>query len=596
MNILGINEGHMSSACLIKNGKIVAAVCEERFTRNKNEQGYPTNAIKYCLEAGNITKQQIDCVATATEELQPVLEATKRYSEFTIKDYLRENKEYWKPKLIENKEVNYFELFPEKKNQNYDLSFLEKIKDGESYITNEELSKLFKKERIENLKRELGISEDKIFFVDHHTGHAHYAYFMSPFRENVLVLTADAWGDGCNSSIWIGNKNNLQLKHKSPDNSLARIYRNITLLLGMKPNEHEYKVMGLAPYSTNYQSDEPYEIFKKTLYVDGIDFKYHEKPSDNYFWFKERLDGFRFDGIAGGLQRFTEEVMIQWVTNSLKQFGLKKIVLSGGLALNIKVNKAISEIDEVNEFFVPSAGGDESQSIGAALYIMNKFEKENEFHEPTHDYHGPEIDDSSLTKLISEFNLEANFEIKQGISNLEIAEFLKNNLIVARCVGRSEFGPRALGNRSILANPSNIENLKKINTQIKYRDFWMPFTPSILTERIPDYIKNPKELKSPFMTIGFDSTVLAQKDLIAAIHPSDQTVRPQFVNKEDNPEYYDLIKEFESLTGIGGLLNTSLNLHGEPIVSNSSDAIHTLINSDLDILVINKTAIIRKKK
>jgi carbamoyltransferase len=458
------------------------------------------------------------------------------------------------------------------------------------------LSKLFKKERIENLKKQLEITEDKIFFVDHHTGHAHYAYFMSPFRENVLVLTADAWGDGCNSSIWIGNGNNLELKHKSPDNSLARIYRNVTLLLGMKPNEHEYKVMGLAPYSTNYQSNEPYEIFKKTLYVDGIDFKYNEKPTDSYFWFKERLEGFRFDGIAGGLQRFTEDIMTQWVVNSLKQFGLERIVLSGGLALNIKVNKAISEIEQVNEIFVPSAGGDESQSIGSALYLMNKFGNGQEFHEPTHDYHGPSIDDSSLTDLIEEFNLEKDFEVRHNISNLEIAEFLRDDLIVGRCAGRSEFGPRALGNRSILANPSNIENLKKINTQIKYRDFWMPFTPSILTERISDYIENPKELKSPFMTIGFDSTVLAQRDLVAAIHPSDQTVRPQFVDKENNPEYYDLIKKFESLTGIGGLLNTSMNLHGEPIVSNSHDAIHTLINSELDILIINKTAIIRRKK
>ena len=595
MNILGINEGHMSSACLIKDGKLIAAVCEERFTRNKNEQGYPTNAIKYCLEAGEITNEQIDYVATATKELQPVLEATKRYSEFTIKDYLRENNDYWKPKLIEKREVNYLELFPEKKNENYDLSFLKEIKDGESFITNKELSKLFKKERIENLKRQLNVSEDKIFFIDHHTGHAHYAYFMSPFRENVLVLTADAWGDGCNSSIWIGNGNNLELKHKSSDNSLARIYRNITLLLGMKPNEHEYKVMGLAPYATDYQSDEPYEIFKKTLYVDGIDLKYNEKPSDNYFWFKERLEGYRFDGIAGGLQRFTEDIMTQWVMNSLKHFGLEKIVLSGGLALNIKANKAISELEEVNEFFVPSAGGDESQSIGAALYLMNKLDNEQEFHEPTHDYHGPGIDDSSLTDLISEFNLEKDFEVKHNISNLEIAEFLRDDLIVARCVGRSEFGPRALGNRSILANPSNIKNVTKINNKIKYRDFWMPFTPSILSERASDYIKNPKNLPSPFMTIAFDSTELARKDLVAAMHPADYTIRPQFVDKQSNLGYYDLIKKFEGLTGIGGLLNTSMNLHGEPIVTNSSDAIHTLINSELDILAINKTAIIRKK-
>ena len=595
MNILGINEGHMSSACLIKDGVLVAAVCEERFTRNKNEQGYPERAIEYCLKEGKITNNEIDCVATATEELQAVLEATQRYRRFTISDYIKENNEYWKPKLLENKEVNYFDLFPELPNNYYDFSFLKEETDSEqSYITNKKWSELFQKERVKNLRRQLNISEDKIFFVDHHTGHAHYAYFMSPYRKNVLILTADAWGDGCNCSIWVGNENNLELHHKSANNTLARIYRSMTLLLGMKPNEHEYKVMGLAPYATEYYSRKPYDVFKDTLYVDGIDFEYKQKPKDNYFWFKERLKDCRFDGIAGGLQRFIEEVMTEWAKNTLNHFGLDTLVLSGGLALNIKANKLISELNNVHKFFVPSAGGDESQSIGSALYLFNKLDKKNKFELPLHDYHGPPIDDS-LNNIIHKLNLEKDFVIKNNISNLEIAEFLKNDLIIGRCNGRAEFGPRALGNRSILANPSNIKNVTKINNKIKYRDFWMPFTPSILSERASDYIKNPKNLPSPFMTIAFDSTELARKDLVAAMHPADYTIRPQFVDKQSNPGYYDLIKKFEGLTGIGGLLNTSMNLHGEPIVTNPSDAIHTLINSELDILVINKTAIIRKK-
>ena len=595
MNILGINEGHMSSACLIKDGVLVAAVCEERFTRNKNEQGYPERAIEYCLKEGKITNNEIDCVATATEELQAVLEATQRYRRFTISDYIKENNEYWKPKLLENKEVNYFDLFPELPNNYYDFSFLKEETDSEqSYITNKKWSELFQKERVKNLRKQLNISEDKIFFVDHHTGHAHYAYFMSPYRKNVLILTADAWGDGCNCSIWVGNENNLELHHKSANNTLARIYRSMTLLLGMKPNEHEYKVMGLAPYATEYYSRKPYDVFKDTLYVDGIDFEYKQKPKDNYFWFKERLKDCRFDGIAGGLQRFIEEMMTEWAKNTLNHFGLDTLVLSGGLALNIKANKLISELNNVHKFFVPSAGGDESQSIGSALYLFNKLDKKNKFEPPLHDYHGPPIDDS-LNNIIHKLNLEKDFVIKNNISNLEIAEFLKNDLIIGRCVGRAEFGPRALGNRSILANPSNIKNVTKINNQIKYRDFWMPFTPSILLERVSDYIKNPKNLPSPFMTIAFDSTELARKDLVAAMHPADYTIRPQFVDKQSNLGYYDLIKKFEGLTGIGGLLNTSMNLHGEPIVTNPSDAIHTLINSELDILVINKTAIIRKK-
>ena len=286
--------------------------------------------------------------------------------------------------------------------------------------------------------------------------------------------------------------------------------------------------------------------------------------------------------------------MTEWAKNTLNHFGLDTLVLSGSLALNNKANKLISELNNVHKFFVPSAGGDESQSIGSALYLFNKLDKKNKFELPLHDYHGPPIDDS-LNNIIHKLNLEKDFVIKNNISNLEIAEFLKNDLIIGRCNGRAEFGPRALGNRSILANPSNIKNVTKINNKIKYRDFWMPFTPSILLERVSDYIKNPKNLPSPFMTIAFDSTELARKDLVAAMHPADYTIRPQFVDKQSNPGYYDLIKKFEGLTGIGGLLNTSMNLHGEPIVTNSSDAIHTLINSELDVLVINKTAIIRKK-
>jgi len=417
---------------------------------------------------------------------------------------------------------------------------------------------------------------------------------MSPFRSNVLVITADAWGDGCNCSVWTGNEDSLTLNLKSPNNNLARLYRSITLLLGMKPNEHEYKVMGLAPYATEYQIKKPYEIFKKTLYVDDCDFKYLEKPTDHYFWFKEKLEGCRFDGIAGALQAYVEDLMSNWVQNIAKKFQKKFVVFSGGLALNIKVNKKISELKEIENIFVPGGGGDESQAIGAALHISNELDKKNQIIQPLHDYLGPTISSNDIEQILEKQKKNDEFKIMKNISNKEIAEYLSNNMIVGRCSGRSEFGPRALGNRSILANPSNIKNLNKINQQIKYRDFWMPFTPSILIEKVTDYVINPKNISCPFMTLAFESTLKAQKDLIAALHPSDLTLRPQFVDKKHNPDYHDLISEFEKITGIGGLLNTSLNLHGEPIVGNTADAIHTLINSDLDALCINSTLIMRK--
>jgi len=578
----------MCSAALIKDGKLVAAACEERFTRNKNQQGFPENAINFCLDQGNITKNDIDYVATASLELPVWFEATKRYENFTIFDYIKENELYWKPKLLENKDIDYLDLFKIQENKHYDLSFLKNEKDKNKWFD------LFRIQRIQNIQKTFKINDEKIIFVDHHRGHAAYAYFMSPFRKDVLVLTADAWGDGCNSSISIGNEDKLIMKYKTPNNNLARLYRSMTLLLGMKPNEHEYKVMGLAPYSTEYQLKKPYEIFKKTLQNDGINFRYAEKPSDNYYWFKEKLEGCRFDGIAGALQRYVEEIMSRWVLNSIKKYHCNTVVMSGGLALNIKINKAISELSEVKEIFVAGGGGDESQSIGAALCVMMKFSNVA-FEAPMHDYHGPQIDVENFEKEFEHSGLKDDFIIKNKVDLKEIAELLKNNLIVARCSGRSEFGPRALGNRSILANPSNVENVRKINNQIKYRDFWMPFTPSILIDRVQDYVQNPKNLDSPYMTMAFESTELAKKDLIAALHPSDFTLRPQFVRKETNPEYYELIKSFEELSGIGGLLNTSLNLHGEPIVGTVKDALHTLKESDLDAMIIDEKLLLRKK-
>lgn len=588
MIILGINEGHNCSASLIKDGKLVSAVCEERFTRIKGQDGYPENAIQYCLKEGQITEGDVDLIATATQEVTPEVLVNGKYTKFTIDDWIRENNEYFKPVLIEKKNVDYMKIFPRIPVKHYDFSFMDKEPDQTKW------AQLFKEERLRNLVQRFKISQDKIIFVDHHTCHAYYAYFMSPYRNNVLVITADSWGDGCNCSIWVANGKKVELKFKSANNSLARLYRYITLLLGMKPQEHEYKVMGLAPYCTDYQMKKPYEIFKNTLYVDGLDFKYNVKPTDSYFWFREKLEGCRFDGIAGGLQRYVEDVMETWVKNILATFPSNTVVYSGGLALNIKINKRLSELSEIKNIFVPSGGGDESISIGAAAYVSNEQDKQNSVEPPLHDYLGPRVDPSTIETVLEKKGRKSDFIIKHGISNREIAEYLSRNLIVARCKGRSEFGPRSLGNRSILANPSDAQNIRKINNQIKYRDFWMPFTPSILIERASDYVVNPKNIPSPFMTIAFESTPLARRDLAAAIHPSDFTVRPQFVEEKYNHDYHNLIKQFEKITGIGGLLNTSLNLHGEPVVGSTEDAIHTLVNSDLDAMLIEDVFILRK--
>ena len=366
MVILGINEGHESGACLLVDGRVVASASEERFSRQKNDCGWPRRAVAYCLAAGNVGGGVINKVAIASIDLDPLETRLKRSCNYGIGDYLYENEIYWKPRLIDGEDIDFRDIvdkiphFSSDTDLTYDFTFLE---------TNPgrvERVELFRAERRRNAAAQLQIEEDRITFIDHHLCHAAYAYFATESREKTLVITADGWGDGANASIGIGEGRDLNILFRTSKHDLARIYRWSTLLLGMKPNEHEYKVMGLAPYAKEYIKREPYEIYKSTLQVDGLDFKYKVKPTDMYYWFKERFVGCRFDGIAGGLQQFAEEIMTEWISNCIEHFGINRIVISGGLALNIKANMKIAELENVSEIFVPPGGGDTSVGVGAA--------------------------------------------------------------------------------------------------------------------------------------------------------------------------------------------------------------------------------------
>lgn len=363
----------------------------------------------------------------------------------------------------------------------------------------------------------------------------------------------------------------------------------------MKPLEHEYKVMGLAPYANAKELARAYPVFDELMRVEGLEFRWNKKPKDLYFHFKDKLEGCRFDGIAGALQKVVEELTVQWVKNAIQRTGIRQVVFAGGLAMNIKLNMVIASMPEVTNLFVGPNPTDESNAIGVCYYITNEYYKQKRKMAPMeHSYYGSNITNYGVIKAIDENNIRNKYRIIQGVTNKSIAQYLTKGKTIGICRGRMEFGARALGNRSILANPSDSNIVRKINDQIKFRDFFMPFTPSILYERANDYLINPKNIASPFMTIGFDSTPLARKELIAAMHPADFTIRPQIIKKEVNPDYYDLIKEFEKLTGIGGVLNTSLNLHGYPIVRSPKDAIEVMENSELDMMYFGDILMMRK--
>ncbi len=593
MIILGIHDGHNSTAAILKNGKVIVCVSEERFSRVKNEVGHPTKAIEFVLSESNTTPEQIDVVALCTKETDPVAMKMRREAIYGISDYIREMHEYWKPLISHNKTTDFWErmLKTSKFKDNaspYNIDFIKNT-------PKEKWGATFNRERIRRIVEQLEIPENKIRFIDHHTGHAYYAYFAS-FRKTshkAVIVTADGWGDGCNATISVAEKDTVKEIRRTAMCNLARMYRWATLLLGMRPNEHEYKVMGLAPYAKDYIYKPAYEIYKETLVVDGLDFKWNKKPSDMYFYFKEKFEGIRFDGIAAGLQLWLEELLSEWITNIMIHTQGDSLYFSGGLSLNVKANKVIANLPDVKNFYVPPGGGDESLAIGAAFALSQELGEESFPLENA--YLGYISSEKEFMEAVEPFRNNPNFKVIDNPDSDKIAELFIEGKVLGRCSNKMEFGARSLGNRSILCDPSKYQNLRLINEKIKFRDFWMPFTPSILYERADDYIVNPKKLQAEYMTVAFDSTPLAKEHLKAALHPYDFTVRPQLVTPENNAEYYSIIKAFERKTGIGALLNTSLNLHGYPIVCTATDAIETLTKSGLDGMIFPGALILKQR-
>ena len=359
----------------------------------------------------------------------------------------------------------------------------------------------------------------------------------------------------------------------------------------MRPADHEYKLMGLAAYNSEKYGKEAYNVYANTLHVDGLKFKYKEVIKDHFFYFKDKLEGQRFDAVAWGIQKRCEELLTEWVYNGIKETGIGNVIMSGGVAQNIKANKIITELDDLNQLYIPPGPGDESISIGAAFVESTKHLKStNNIASISNGYFGPSYTIKQVKNAIKN-DVPKSWKVKK-VSFNDVAKVLVKGDVVARFgLDNMEFGARALGNRSILADPRRPDVIHHINKLVKMRDFWMPFAPSILAEREKDYMINKKGIDCRFMAIGMDSTELAKEHLPAGLHPFDRSARPQIVHKDDNPGYHGLIKAFENLTGVGALMNTSFNIHGEPIVATPTDAIDTLKRCGLHHLLIGNILI-----
>jgi len=592
--IMAVHCGHNASAAVMRNGVIATAALEERFSRKKNYVGYPWNAIDYCLGTEGLKGSDLSRVAYTTISTGPsIIIKSKTSTQFSLRDYMDYYGErFYRRKMRGENVLDYFQWLNTDPKFNEDKQYFDF-----SYLTDEILldvekdAVLLRQEQQRLLSKQIGIHPDRIEFIDHHTCHAYYAYFGSPFRgEDCIALTLDGDGDGRNQTVWKVSNEKFSLLADSSQNDLGRIYKMATLLLAMRPDEHEFKVMGLAPYAKASYAERAMQLLEEISEVDGLRIVSKNRPKDLYAFLQDGWKDQRFDNIAGAVQMYTEKLACELVSSIARETGISRFVIGGGIAMNIKMNKAISELDEVKSLFICGSSGDESLSIGGCYYLNS----DPHTNQPiTHMYLGTDI-----RKDIETFDFdpyEKRFSVRRDVGFDEVANLIAKGDIVAVTRGRAEFGARALGNRSILANPSNRAIVQKINEAIKNRDFWMPFALSILEEYQDDYILNPKRLESPFMAISLDVRPEKHFEIEAGTHPYDKTVRPQFVSRETAPEYHHLIDAFRKITGIPALLNTSFNLHGEPIVDTIPDAIRTFDLSGLDHLFINDRILLSKR-
>ncbi len=552
MNILGIACWyHDAAAALLRDGKIVAAAAEERFTRQKHDFSFPKNAIKWALDTSGITADDLDYVVF-----------------------------YEKP-LVK------FERILASYVTNWPRSF-------RAYITAMPLwlkRKLWFKREV---RKEFGY-RGEVLYADHHLSHACAAYLCSPFDE-AAVLTVDgvgewnttAWGHGEGSTV------SLDAGVRFP-HSLGLLYSAVTAHLRFRVNNDEYKVMGLASYGERTYADEMDRLM--TVHDDGsfeMDMRYFA-----YHYGLQMLSGRgrkllgparepeseidqRHCDIAASLQAKLEDAMVGITSRLHERTGSRNLCMAGGVALNCVANRRILERSGFENLFVQPAAGDDGGALGACLWAWNMLLENEERWTFDHAYLGPEFSDEEIEQVLRDNGAPYRTVGYDGIP-AKAAELVAQDRIVGWFQGRLEWGPRALGSRSILANACNPDMKDILNARVKHREAFRPFAPVMPAEVQDEYIDLPVE--SPYMLIVGD-VVEDKHDKVPAITHTDGTARPQSVRREVNPLYYDTLREFERITGVPVMVNTSFNVRGEPIVCTPQDAFNCFAGTGIDDLVI----------
>lgn len=581
--ILGIHFGHDSTAVLMKDGAVIEAMSEERFSRVKKYVGFPHLSLAYIKKKYNIEKFEyvvVDGVEFGGHAFE-TLESNRIYRAKGEKpDYFI--------RAIGAKFPFIAEIY----------RVIDIARFSKNIINMETKTRNFLEEQFPGAKFD---------FIHHHLAHAYATIpFMDDFKKKRIILTLDGQGDDLSGSINLFENGEVKVLHRiKRENSLGLLYASVVDILGMQRNEHEFKVMGLAPYAKKTSGEKVYEKLKELIWFDEKDMTIKSTIdmrratgyliANNYFYY-------RFDSLAYGIQKLTEEIIKDMARASIKKYGCGDLALGGGVFMNVKANQYLMEMKEVNSITVTPSCGDESLALGDVVYGYAKSHNNDLSNLKKIDnlYLGSEYTDEEVKKAIDSYDFCKKCDVtyfdpkSENTVERKVGEILASNSVVGRLKGRAEWGARALGNRSILANPSSRDNVKLINEMIKGRDFWMPFATSMLYEDRNEYLINPKDYYAPFMAITFETKEIAHTTLTAALHPYDLTSRPQMVKREINEEYHAVISRFKEITGIGGILNTSFNLHGEPNVETPFDALRTFELSGLPHVAIGNYLISKK--
>tara|TARA_B100000989_G_scaffold297449_1_gene283261 strand:+ start:659 stop:2494 length:1836 start_codon:yes stop_codon:yes gene_type:complete len=584
-SILGISAFyHDSAACIIKNGEIIAAAQEERFTRKKHDSRYPYNAIQFVLSSSKLKLNEIDHIVFFEKPFLKFERLLETYVAFAPKGFLSFSKAM--PLWIKEKLFQKNYLF--KKLQNHDVNYK---------------------------------SDKNIFFSDHHLSHAASAFYPSPFEEAV-ILTADGVGEWATTTVAIGKKNKLEIiKEIHFPHSLGLLYSAFTYYTGFKVNSGEYKLMGLAPYGKalyqdkikklidikpdgSFRLDQSYFNYATGLTMTNNKFNklFGQKPRDSE---KDRITQFHMD-IAASIQKVTEEIMLKLTKSIRDEYGIKNLCLAGGVALNCVANGKILKEKIFDNIWVQPAAGDAGGSLGASLVMwfneLNNTRYVDNTDSMKGSYLGPEYNQTEIENKLKEIGAKYITLNENNVLDKSVDD-LTQNLAVGWFQGKMEFGPRALGARSILADPRSVDIQKNLNLKVKFRESFRPFAPSILESEVSKWFEIDK--KSPYMLMvanikkdkivsitehenklfGIDKLNVKRSEIPAVTHV-DYSARIQTVNKETNEKYFKLLEKFYKKTGCPILVNTSFNVRGEPIVNTPEDAFNCFMGTNLDTLVI----------